>query len=48
MQLSGSGGRSFNLGESFVEDFGDIKQTDNITIFVANGLKMLWISLGYR
>ena len=37
----GSGGRSsFDLGEGFMEDLCDIKQTDNVSVVVAYGLEL--------
>jgi len=36
----GSGGRSsFDLGEGFMEDLCDIKQTDNVSVVIAYGLE---------
>jgi hypothetical protein len=40
MQLSGSGRGTLDFGESFVEDLCDIEETNDVAIFVANGLKI--------
>ena len=32
---------SFDFSERLMEDFGDIKQTDNVSFLVADGLKRL-------
>lgn len=37
-ELVGSSGTTLDFGKSFVEDFGDVKKTDNVAILVANGL----------
>lgn len=44
MQLSGSGRRSLNLGKGFMENFCDIKETNDVSIFVTDGLKRCLIS----
>lgn len=37
-KLIGSGRTTLDFGESFVEDFGNVEKTDNVTILVANRL----------
>jgi hypothetical protein len=38
MELGRGVGRSFDLPERFVENFGDIEETDNVAVLVADGL----------
>lgn len=37
-ELSGCTRPSFDLGQGFMEHFGDIKKTDDVSFFVADGL----------
>jgi len=37
-ELLGRGGASLDFAQGFVEDLGDIKQTDDVAIFVADRL----------
>lgn len=37
-ELVGSGRTTLDFGEGFVEDFGNVEKTDNVTILVANRL----------
>jgi hypothetical protein len=37
-ELLGRGGASLNFAQGFVEDLGDIKQTDDVAIFIADRL----------
>lgn len=37
-ELAGSGRTTLNFGEGFVEDFGNVEKTDNVTVLVANRL----------
>jgi hypothetical protein len=38
VELLRGGGGSFDLSQRFMEDFGDVQETDNIAFFVANRL----------
>jgi hypothetical protein len=38
VQLSRGVGRALYFAEGFVEDFGDVEETNDIAVFVANGL----------
>lgn len=38
IEFLGGGGAAFDLVEGFVEDFGDIEETDDVAFFVADGL----------
>jgi hypothetical protein len=40
VQLSRGVGRALYFAEGFVEDFGDVEKTNDIAVFVANGLRV--------
>lgn len=37
-ELVGSGRTTLDFGEGFVEDFGNVEKTDNVTVLIANRL----------
>ena len=48
IELFGGRGTTLDLVQSLVEHLGDVKQTDDVALFVANGLKARPCQLVYR